>query len=448
MDQLLCLVRVSLHWSEATVTTPNVGAMAKVCSDAHLRLLIDSRLRSQVGSLRENPQDPFPRSYVVRDPSFVIRSVELLELVSMRLSGLRELHVRPFSRFPHEGDLSVVCLALSRMSQLRSLHFFVDSEDCVNSVNDDGAGAMLSSSNRIIRSIGEISAPMLHTLHLRLSLHSSLSFAPLRALAQLRRLRLSHAPEFLTGDVVFSDTQIDELRSLTQLSEFDNPYHSTEDGLQQQLLKRILQPGHKLQWSQLSAGGEQLTVMDFHLAPGLASLPTLTDLSVLFDDLIVTDGNADDVVVPTIAPSLSFFHSLRQLTSLSVRGYSVEYDELPQSIAGCSQLTSLTLGNGPIASRHLEAILPCFPRLSSVSLFGCQGLGSLRCFDSAALSTSLTRLTVKWCFGLSRELHHLLRLRSLVYLEFHGPLDPEAEHRKAFLPRLGRFPRLEFSTVS
>ena len=267
---------------------------------------------------------------------------------------------------------------------------------------------------------------------------------------QLRRLRLGHAEEFLTGDVVFSDTQIDELRSLAQLHEFDNPYECNDSVQQQRLLRRILQPSHKLQWRRLCVRGEPLMVTDPLLAPLLASLPTLTELSVCFEEERGTDANGDEIEIPGyVAPALSFFLPLRQLTSLSVSGHRVDYDELAQSIAGCSQLTSLMVGNGSIASRHLEAMLPCHPKLATVTLFGCsQGLDSLRCFDSAALSASLTQLTVKWCFGLSRELHHLLRLRSLVSIEFHGPLDPKAEHRGAFVKRSERFPHLTHSSVS
>lgn len=147
----------------------------------------------------------------------------------------------------------------------------------------------------------------------------------------------------------------------------------------------------------------------------------------------------------SVCSDVHFFSTLRALNTVELVGDEspVDSDELVRSLSHCAQLKTLMVERFDLNGRHLEELLPAFPLLSDCSLELLPQLNSLRCFSTAALASSLTKLTLytpPLCPP--TEIPHLFGLRLLERLYFKPATSLSEELSAEFHVPSQRFPAL------
>lgn len=283
---------------------------------------------------------------------------------------------------------------------------------------------------RLMDAISTLNPATMHTLSITFACHSQLaplSFAPLSALTELRKFAFLFQSRGRSE--MIGDTQINELRNLSSRHRLQSPYATSGPFAEAKFFTRLLQPGHAIQWTKLGTAcdPDRLPITE-PLATVLGSLPTLRMLSAKL--------RCGDV---------RFFTQLPQLITLDLSGPGVTANlaELVESLRHCSQLTSLSLTDFGFTAQHVSALLPAVPQLHDVSLVNLPLLGSLCCFATPALASSLQ---VMWLGSLpacpSSEVCHLLSLRSLRRLHVRGLLGPGHSEMDSAFRDSRRFPIL------
>ncbi len=247
--------------------------------------------------------------------------------------------------------------------------------------------------------------PSLQELGIHCSRGGPMILAPLKALAQLRKLDLSEL-------LLWPDMQLQSLREMARLEWLCLPDSS--------LLPHLLAPGHQLRLQEMRVAQNYWEVQED--CDALVTLPTLTRL----DARGTACTNAD------------FLLSLPQLRSLQFGSVfdeeefdAMEWSRITAALRSCHLLTELRLYRSRFTAEQLASILAAMPQLQILSLRWTTGFASLSFLRSGTLPSTLTFLTLGHCtppLPLSElsHLHPLLALQQL-YIEsaFESELDGE-----------------------
>ncbi len=249
-----------------------------------------------------------------------------------------------------------------------------------------------------------------------------LSFAPLAAMPQLRRLDIHRLP------AVISASQMEELRQLSQLEQLVRK-HALR-------LRDLLAPAHRLRLQKVAFIDQQQADIDT-----LASLPTLTELKL-------------KRVRATHVDALSELPLLGKL-SLQFDWAEVDAPRVLASLCRCTHLTQLDICMASaeeglyLSVEQLTQCCASLPLLRSLTLRCLVPLISLSFLVAGTLPTTLTSLTIDVAAapleGLPlAELAHVQKLAGLeklsLYALFNRPL--EAEEIALYTPPSALMPAL------
>jgi len=384
--ELATALRVSRGWLSAANSMASLRLRIRLPA-IELRAVATSAMRRHVSDLCTSGSAPI--------------SGDSLFLLAHSMPHLRNLSCE-LSLPPSAGPLLFP-------ANLRSLHIYL----CMPATN----------LNTTLRAIGQL--PLLEELYIILkSMDPQISFAPLAALPQLRRLNIYSTSG--GAAIELSDAQVDELRALPQL-------HDLNIGMSTLLMRRLLRPPHDLQWQRILVPYR----MDDEAAFHLSQLPSLTEI----------DG---------VAVHCEIFEWLRRLPNLKRVEFNFEKAEestalvesLVAGLACCTNIEFLSLISCPVlTAAQLADLLPRLPRLRELELFNLS-VNSLAFLAQPPLTDQLRTLRVAFCVRLPlTELRHvraLLNLEGLSLEEsFDEPMDSHSQSLftppSVLLPQLRSF---------
>lgn len=370
LQELHAVLAVSREWSAA------VDSMHPICytvkSVGQIPCLSGSRLSRHVLEV-----------HAMSSVSFAD-----LHVLSNRLPWLEQLSLTWTADLGRATDSAA--LSLSQMHQLTRFRLYLMHHP-EGDVTVESRAQYAVAANQLVRAVAGMQR--LEEFRLFLLCSQGINLAPLAGLNRLRELFVLTSTKFPS-----ECPSVDQVTALRQMSTLEQLGHNFTD--RNGILRLLLQaPTPPLRWTSalVSSGAADLV-------PQLQSLPSLTGLDVQVE-------SAD----------VGFLMSFPRLISLTVSAPSddrvlsaASYASLLSTLTRCPQISVLSLQNLPWSSAELGAQLTALPRLSELTLNSMPELTSLSFLNTAALSASLTSLSIFCCVKVpSSEIEHLLPLRPL-----------------------------------